>query len=74
MARTKGDDSKVVTTAGLEMLLNESGRLRIQCIADLYHIRVTKKDIVLDEERPILASVLGTRESNGKLILIMFVF
>ncbi|XP_075216345.1 uncharacterized protein LOC142321816 [Lycorma delicatula] len=66
VARTKEEDSmKVTTTAGIEMLLNESGRLRIQCVADLYHIRFTKKDVILEEERPRLASVLGTRESDN---------
>ncbi|XP_039277812.1 uncharacterized protein LOC111043595 [Nilaparvata lugens] len=64
-ARRKTDKGLVETTAGLEMMLNESGRLRIQCVADLYAIRVTKKEVILDEERPRLASVLGTRESEN---------
>ncbi|XP_008205979.1 beaten path Ic isoform X2 [Nasonia vitripennis] len=61
-------DNRTISIAGLEFeLVPESfsnGRLRITCRADVFHLYDEKATVVLDEERPRLASVLGTRESS----------
>lgn len=41
-----------------------SGKLEVRCVADVYHAYRTEAKVVLVEERPRLASVLGTRESS----------
>jgi len=40
-----------------------SGRLKVQCVANFFQHRV-EAETILEEERPRLASVLGTRESS----------
>lgn len=41
-----------------------SGKLDVRCVADVYHAYRTEAKVVLVEERPRLAPVLGTRESS----------
>ena len=41
-----------------------SGRLKVQCVATLFQLYREETETVLEEERPRLASVLGTRESS----------
>jgi hypothetical protein len=56
-----------VTTIGLEMDMDSntflSGRLKVQCVATFFQYR-EEAETILEEERPRLASVLGTRESS----------
>ncbi|XP_024945981.1 uncharacterized protein LOC107272902 isoform X2 [Cephus cinctus] len=57
-----------ITIAGLDFeIIPDSfsnGRLHITCRANLFHLYQAEADIILEEERPRLASVLGTRESS----------
>lgn len=64
------EDTYGSTTAGLRLEVNTflGGKLRITCVADVYGIYATKADVWLEEDRPRLASVLGTRGVSGKLI------
>ncbi|XP_075216306.1 uncharacterized protein LOC142321793 [Lycorma delicatula] len=55
---------RYVTTAGIEQHLDIPGKQRIICVADIYEVVSTQTEIFLEEERPRLASVLGTREST----------
>lgn len=43
----------------------KNGRLHIACHASVFQLYNETAEISLDEERPRLASVLGTRESNS---------
>ncbi|XP_046674543.1 uncharacterized protein LOC124363338 [Homalodisca vitripennis] len=56
-----------VTTVGLQTEVNkfQGGKLRLQCLAQLYDVYMTVQEVWLDEDRPRLASVLGTRESSA---------
>jgi hypothetical protein len=45
------------------------GKLRVQCVATMFHLYHEEAETILEEERPRLASVLGTRESSlGKCL------
>ena len=47
-----------------------NGRLSVQCVATLFQLYREETEMILEEERPRLASVLGTRESSlGELPL-----
>ncbi|XP_076238196.1 uncharacterized protein LOC143181580 [Calliopsis andreniformis] len=63
-----GDNQQLMTIAGLDFeIIPDSfsnGRLHIICHANVFHLYTKQADIVLIEERPRLASVLGTRESS----------
>lgn len=50
------------TTVGLQLEVNsfKVGKMRIRCVADLYGVFKTTAETVLDEEKPRLASILGT--------------
>lgn len=58
------DTQMYLTVAGIELEITsfQVGKLKIQCKAEVFQFESMKK-IVLDEERPQLASVLGTRAS-----------
>lgn len=63
-----GDNQQLMTIAGLDFeIIPDSfsnGRLRIICHANVFHLYTKQADVFLIEERPRLASVLGTRESS----------
>lgn len=64
-----GEEKKMLTTAGIELEVDVSnfqgGKMRVACVADIYRIYSTQTEVVVDEERPRLASVLGTRDSSS---------
>jgi len=68
LVRSDDPQSRTVTTIGLEMDMESttflSGRLRVQCVATLFQLYREETEMILEEERPRLASVLGTRESS----------
>lgn len=57
-----------VTVIGLELDIEGSsflyGKVRIECEASMFQLFRSKVELILEEERPRLASVLGTRESS----------
>lgn len=57
-----------VTIIGLEMEIDSGsfplGKLRIECRAAVLKLYNSNVELILEEERPRLASVLGTRESS----------
>lgn len=63
-----GDNQQSMTIAGLDYeIIPDSfnnGRLHITCHANVFHLYNKQADVLLSEERPRLASVLGTRESS----------
>ncbi|XP_017759605.1 PREDICTED: uncharacterized protein LOC108550370 isoform X1 [Eufriesea mexicana] len=63
-----GDNQQLMTIAGLDYeIIPDSfnnGRLHIVCNANVFHLYKKQADVRLNEERPRLASVLGTRESS----------
>lgn len=63
-----GDNQQQMTVAGLDFETMQdnfnSGRLHIICHANVFHLYQKKAEVLLVEERPKLASVLGTRESS----------
>ncbi|KAG8255423.1 hypothetical protein J6590_093154 [Homalodisca vitripennis] len=62
-----GNTSDTVTTASLTVELSSArfpgGKLRLRCVADLFSISRTVRELWLDEDRPRLASVLGNKNS-----------
>lgn len=58
----------MTTTVGLKLEVNsfKVGKMRIRCVAELYGVFKATAETVLDEERPRLASILGTFSSAGK--------
>lgn len=61
------DDVTNGTTVGLQVEVEsfQEGKLRLQCLVQLYDVYSTENQVWLDEDRPRLASVLGTRESSS---------
>ncbi|KAF3430361.1 hypothetical protein E2986_06938 [Frieseomelitta varia] len=63
-----GDNQQLMSIAGLDFeIIPDSfnnGRLHIVCNANVFHLYKKQADVSLMEERPRLASVLGTRESS----------
>lgn len=63
-----GDNQQQMTIAGLDFETMQdnfsNSRLHIVCHANVFHLYQKKVDVFLKEERPRLASVLGTRESS----------
>lgn len=63
-----GDNQQQMTIAGLDFETMQdnfsNNRLHIVCHANVFHLYKKKADVFLKEERPRLASVLGTRESS----------
>lgn len=57
-----------MTIGDLEFEVNlsaaSSGKLEVRCVADVFQAYRTEAKVILVEERPRLASVLGTRESS----------
>ncbi|XP_011685160.1 PREDICTED: uncharacterized protein LOC105448340 isoform X1 [Wasmannia auropunctata] len=64
----KFHDNQQHTVAGLDFETMQdsfsNGRLKIVCHANVFHLYKEKAEVSLKEERPRLASVLGTRESS----------
>ncbi|XP_054268683.1 uncharacterized protein LOC128990628 isoform X2 [Macrosteles quadrilineatus] len=64
------EDSKSLTIADLEfevdlgVIESGGGKLEVRCRADVYGAYITEARVLLVEERPRLASVLGTRDSS----------
>ncbi|KZC09396.1 hypothetical protein WN55_11139, partial [Dufourea novaeangliae] len=63
-----GDNQQLMTIAGLDFEIipdsfSNSG-LHVVCHANVFHLYKKQADVLLIEERPRLASVLGTRESS----------
>lgn len=61
-------DDHHMAIAGLDFEIASNiftnGKLHVVCNANVFHLYQKKAEVVLMEERPILASVLGTRESS----------
>lgn len=74
----KNDNQQQMTIAGLDFETMQdnfnNGRLHIVCQANVFHLYQKKADVILKEERPRLASVLGTRESSyiGRYIIFYY--
>ncbi|KAG8285001.1 hypothetical protein J6590_090387 [Homalodisca vitripennis] len=68
-----GNTSDTVTTASLTVELSAvrfpGGKLRLRCVADLFSISRTVRELWLDEDRPRLASVLGNKNSAGQYLV-----
>ncbi|XP_067213651.1 uncharacterized protein [Linepithema humile] len=64
----KNDNQQQMTIAGLDFETMQdnfrNGILHIVCQANVFHLYQRTADVLLKEERPRLASVLGTRESS----------
>lgn len=70
---TDTSSQRQITVVGLELDIEggsfQYGKVRIECEATMFQLYQSKVELVLEEERPRLASVLGTRESSlGKAI------
>ncbi|XP_011634752.2 uncharacterized protein LOC105425611 [Pogonomyrmex barbatus] len=65
---TVSDNQQYMTVAKLDFETMQdnfsNGRLKIVCIANVFHLYKKTAEMLLKEERPRLASVLGTRESS----------
>jgi len=63
-----GDNQQYMIVAGLDFETMQdsfsNGRLKIVCHANVFHLYKKTAEVSLKEERPRLASVLGTRESS----------
>ncbi|XP_024081718.1 uncharacterized protein LOC106660788 [Cimex lectularius] len=61
ISRSRVSGNKSMSRAGLEFEVNtfNLGKMNLTCVADVYGVYKTKSEIILDEERPRLASVLG---------------
>ncbi|XP_053996292.1 uncharacterized protein LOC128885927 [Hylaeus anthracinus] len=63
-----GDNQQLMTIAGLDFeIIPDSfskGELHVICHANVFHLYKEQDGVRLNEERPRLASVLGTRESS----------
>ncbi|KAK2581478.1 hypothetical protein KPH14_005144 [Odynerus spinipes] len=61
-------DNHHMAIAGLDFEIApnsfNNGKLHVVCHASVFHLYQKKAEVLLMEERPILASVLGTRESS----------
>ncbi|XP_068081906.1 synaptogenesis protein syg-2-like [Anabrus simplex] len=61
--------SRQVTIIGLELDMDssifQSGRVEVKCMATMFQLYHSQAKVLLEEERPRLASVLGTRESSS---------
>ncbi|KAI5755137.1 hypothetical protein M8J77_014396 [Diaphorina citri] len=70
-AQTSPKTPMYLTVAGIELEITsfQVGKLKIQCQAEVFQYKSVKK-IVLDEERPQLAQVLGTRTSSSANIVL----
>lgn len=75
-----GDNQQQMTIAGLDFETMQdnfsNSRLHIICHANVFHLYQKKADVFLKEERPRLASVLGTRESSytGRYIYNIYIY
>ncbi|XP_014225485.1 uncharacterized protein LOC106651480 isoform X2 [Trichogramma pretiosum] len=63
------NDNRTLVQAGLELelrpeILSRGRSLRITCRANIFHLYDDKISVVLEEEHPKLATVLGTRDTT----------
>lgn len=62
------NDNQTISIAGLEVELTaesfSGGKLKVICRANVFDVYNDATSVILEEERPRLASVLGTRESS----------
>ena len=60
--------AKFVTIVGIELNVKSTmflnSKLRLKCVSSLFDQFKTESESVIDEERPRLASVLGSRDSS----------
>lgn len=70
------DELSNVTTVSLQVEVTkfQSGKLRLECVVQLYDVYSSAQELWLDEDRPRLASVLSTRDSStaGNLALLKY--
>uniref|UniRef100_A0A146LXC9 Ig-like domain-containing protein n=1 Tax=Lygus hesperus TaxID=30085 RepID=A0A146LXC9_LYGHE len=73
ISRTPVSLNKIVSQAGLEFEVNTftQGKMRVTCIADVYGVYTTQTELVLDEEKPRLASVRGSGSERMSQSLIV---
>lgn len=70
LERTRDELDRIITTVNIHLSELPGGRLKVQCVADLYNAFKTQTELILEEDKPRLASVLGTRDSeSGKKLL-----
>lgn len=66
------NSTSTMTTATLSVDLTSGsfpgGKLSLRCVADVFAVTTVTKELWLDEDRPRLASVLGTRDSAGTYV------
>lgn len=74
------DSQQYMIIAGLDFETMQdsysNGKLKIVCHANVFHLYKETAEVSLKEERPRLASVLGTRESSyvGTSYALTFLF
>nr|CAD7458647.1 unnamed protein product [Timema tahoe] len=65
---SRESNERMVTSISLEMEISASsfqyGKVRLQCLATMFQLYRGEVEVVLEEERPRPASVLGTRETS----------
>ncbi|CAG2054052.1 unnamed protein product, partial [Timema podura] len=70
---SRESNERMVTSISLEMEISASsfqyGKVRLQCLATMFQLYRGEVEVVLEEERPRPASVLGTRETSVDVIL-----
>ncbi|XP_041976502.1 uncharacterized protein LOC121731213 [Aricia agestis] len=68
---TVGSSKKVASISQLSFMVRpdsfERGQLRLTCISSVHAVYSEQAELVINEERPQIASVLGTRDAAGML-------
>lgn len=75
ISTNESDESKkYIKTSGIEFLVTSfyHGKLKLICAADVYRVFSVSSEIVLEEERPKLASILGTFETSTGISYLLF--
>ncbi|KAF9422839.1 hypothetical protein HW555_001623, partial [Spodoptera exigua] len=66
---TVATSNKVASISQLSFMVRpdsfERGQLRLTCISTVHSVYSEQAELVINEERPQIASVLGTRDSAG---------
>ncbi|XP_038210822.1 uncharacterized protein LOC119831500 [Zerene cesonia] len=69
---TRGSSNKVASISQLSFLVRpesfERGQLRLTCISTVHSVYNERAELVINEERPQIASVLGTRDRSSGLL------
>lgn len=65
----KGNSSEYIAIAGLDLEIGAENfkqqRLHVVCRANVFHLYDRRVEVVIEQERPILAPVLGTRDTGA---------